>query len=77
MKELCENLRGLRCKLQMMAVPCEGPAHAHGDGQSVLANATVPESNLKKKSSSLACHLIREGVALDEWRTAYVNAHDN
>ena len=49
----------------------------HGDNQSVIANTKMPESTLKKKSSSLAYHLIREGVAMDDWRTAYVNAHDN
>jgi hypothetical protein len=77
MKQLCEYLYGLRYKLQMMGIPCEGPAYIYGDNQSVLANTTVPESTLKKKSSSLAYHLIREGVALDEWRTTYVNTNDN
>ena len=63
--------------MQMMDIPCEGPACVHGDNQLVLANATVPKSTTKKKSSSLTCHLMREGVALDDWRTTYVNANDN
>ena len=77
MKQLCEYLRGLRYKLVMMGIPCEGPSYVCGDNQSVLANTTIPESTLKKKSSSLAYHLVREGVARDEWRTAYVNTHKN
>ena len=40
-------------------MPYEGPACAHGDNQSSLANDSAPESILKKKNSSLACHLIR------------------
>jgi hypothetical protein len=24
-----------------------------------------------------ACHFVREGVANDEWRTSYVNTHEN
>ena len=38
---------------------------------------SIPDSVLKKKSQSIAYHMIREGVARDEWRTAYVNTHDN
>ena len=77
MKQCTEYLRGLRHKLRMMGIPVEGPAYIHGDNQSVLANTTIPDSTLKKKSQSIACHFVREGVARDEWRTAYVNTHDN
>ena len=77
MKLCCEYLRGLRYKLRMMGIPVYGPAYVHGDNQSVLANTTVPGSQLKKKAQSIAYHFIREGVARDEWRTAYVNTHLN
>ena len=77
MKQCCEYLRGLRYKLRMMGIPCEGPAHVFGDNQSVLANTTMPESTLKKKSQSIAYHFVREGSARDEWRTVYVNTHLN
>jgi hypothetical protein len=77
MKQCCEYLRGLRYKLRMMGIPCEGPAYIQGDNQSVLANTTIPDSTLKKKSQSIAYHLVREGAARDEWRTAYVNTHEN
>ena len=60
-----------------MGIPVIGPTYIHGDNQSVLANTTVPDSQLKKKSQSIAYHFIREGVARDEWRTAYVNTHEN
>jgi hypothetical protein len=77
MKTLCEYLRGLRYKLRMMGIPVDGCCYIHADNKSVLANTTVPESTLKKKSQSIAYHYVREGVARDEWRTAYVNTHDN
>jgi hypothetical protein len=77
MKQCCECLRGLRCKLRMMGIPCEGPAHIHRDNQSVLASCGVPDSVLKKKSQSIACHFVREGAARDEWRTSHVNTHDD
>ena len=61
----------------MMGITVEGPTYIYGDNQSVLANTTIPDSTLKKKSQSIAYHYVREGVARDEWRTSYVNTHDN
>ena len=60
-----------------MGIPAEGPTCIYGDNQSVLANTTIPDSTLKKKSQSIAYHFVHEGVARDEWRTSYVNTHDN
>ena len=77
MKQCTEYIRGLKYKLRMMGIPCEGPAYIYGDNQSVLANTSIPESTLKKKSQSIAYHFVREGAARDEWRTAYVNTHLN
>ena len=77
MKQLCEYLRGMRYKLRMMGIPVEGPVFIQGDNQSVLASTTIPESTLKKKSQSIAYHLVREGSARDEWRASYINTHDN
>ena len=77
MKQCCEYLRGLRYRLWMMGIPVNNPVFIYGDNQSVLWNTSVPESMLKKKSNSIAYHFVREGVARDEWRTAYVNTHEN
>lgn len=77
MKSCTEYIRGLRYKLRMMGIPCDDPAYIYGDNKSVLYNTSIPESTLKKKSQSLSYHFVREGAARDEWRTAYVNTHDN
>ena len=77
MKQCTEYVRGLRYKLRMMGIPVIGPTYIHGDNQSVLANTTIPDSTLKKKSQSIAYHFVREGVARDEWRTTYINTNDN
>ena len=61
----------------MMGIPVAGPVYIQGDNQSVMANTTIPDSTLKKKNQSIAYHFVREGAARDEWRTAYVNTHDN
>ena len=77
MKQATEYVRGLRYKLRMFGIPCEEPTFIFGDNQSVLANTTAPDSQLKKKSNSIAYHFVRDGCARDEWRTTYVNTHDN
>ena len=75
-KKLRECALGLACKLRMMGTTQEGLAHVYSDNQSVLANTTMPECTLKKRSSSLAYHLTREGVAMDDW-TACVSTNEN
>jgi hypothetical protein len=77
MKQCCEYIRGLRYKLRMMGIALDKPTFIHGDNQSVLANTTIPDSILKKKSQSIAYHFVREGAARDEWRTSYVNTGSN
>ena len=77
MKQCCEYVRGLRYKLRMMGIQVDEPTFIFGDNQSVLSNTTMPHSTLKKKSSSIAYHFVREGVAKSEWRTTYLNTQFN
>ena len=77
MKQCCEYVCGLRYKLRMMGISCDDPTFIYGDNQSVLANTTIPNSTLKKKSQSIAYHFVQEGAAQDEWRMTYVNTHEN
>ena len=77
MKLCCEYIRGLRYKLRMMGIAVDLPAFVFGDNQSVLSNTSHPHSKLKKKSSSIAYHFVREGVAKNEWRTTYLNTDLN
>ena len=77
MKDCCEYIRGLRYKLRMMGIPCDFPTYILGDNKSVLVNSSIPTSVLQKKSCSIAYHFVREGVAADEWRVAYVPTDQN
>ena len=48
----------------MMGVPLDGPANVMADNMSVVKNTSIPESSvLKKKSSSIAYHYVRERAA--------------
>ena len=77
MKLCCEYIRGLRYKLRMMGIAVDMPAFIFGDNQSVLSNTSLPHSKLKKKSSSIAYHFVREGCAMSEWKTTYLNTDLN
>lgn len=66
-----ELLLGLRYKIRMMGIPLEGYAHIKVDNMSVVKNSSVPESQLKKKSNSIAYHFVRQQVAADVGRISY------
>ena len=61
----------------MLGIRINGPSYILGDHQSVLANATMPHSTLKKKTKSIACHFVCEGCARDESRTLHVPTNDD
>ena len=63
MKTAVEMIEGLRYKLRMMGVPITGPCNVKADNMSMVKNSSVPESQLKKKSNSIAFHYVRERAA--------------
>jgi hypothetical protein len=65
MKTAVEMVEGLRYKLRMMGVPIDGPCNVKADNMSMVRNSSVPESQLKKKSNSIAYHYVRERAAAD------------
>ena len=77
MKQCYEYIRGLRFKLRQTGISIDTLTYIFGDNKSVLVNTSEPHSQLKKKSSSIAYHFVREGVTKDEWRTTYLNTNFN
>ena len=51
-------VEALRYKLRMMVIPFDGPANLFGDNSSVIMNATVPSSTLKKKHNAICYHRV-------------------
>ena len=70
MRILVEMLESLRYKLRMMGIPIDGPVNAFCDNKSVVMNATVPTSTLKKKHNSIVYHRVKEAVAAKVLRIA-------
>ena len=60
-----------------MDIPVYNPCFVYGDNQSVLWNTMCPDSVLKKNTSSVAYHFVREGVFRDDWRTIYIKTSEN
>ena len=64
MKTVVEQIEALRYKLHMFGVPLEGPTNIFCDNESVFKNASIPDSTLKKKHTSICYHRSREAVAV-------------
>ena len=77
MKIATEMIEGLRYKLRMFGVPIDGPANVFGDNQSVITNASVPESPLKKKHVAICYHRVREACASGTMRIAKEDSETN
>jgi hypothetical protein len=55
----------------MMGISIPGPTYGFGDNMSVINNTSKPDSQLRKKSNSIAFHSVRESVAMGEIMTAH------
>ena len=62
-KQATEQILGLRTTLRYLGVPVDGPSRLFGDNGSVVANASVPHSVLKKRHHALSYHFTREAIA--------------
>ena len=61
----------LRIKLRMLGIPLEGPTNGFCDNESVVKNATIPESRLSKKHNAIAYHEVRESCACNSIRICH------
>ena len=58
-----EMILEMRLNLRSMGVPVRGASYMFGDNMSVITNATLPSSCLKKKHNAIAYHRVREAIA--------------
>jgi hypothetical protein len=71
------TIEGLHYKLHIMGFPLLGPTSDLCDNQSVVTNASRPESTLSKKHNSIAYHHVREEQAAFTLRVCHVCSEDN
>ena len=77
MRQAVEQIEGLRYKLRMMGIDVVGPTNVLCDNESVVKNATRPESTLKKKHVAVAYHRVREAQAAGIVRIAHERSEGN
>ena len=77
MRQAVELIEGLRYKLRMMGIDVVGPTSVLCDNESVVKNATRPESTLKKKHVAVAYHRVREAQAAGIVRIAHECSENN
>jgi hypothetical protein len=70
-------IESLRYKLCMFGIPIDGAANVFCDNNSVVINASIPTSTLKKKHNAIAYHRVREAVAAGLLRIAKVQSSEN
>ena len=61
----------LRIKLRMLGIPLDGPTNVFCDNESVVKNASIPESRLSKKHNAIAYHKVRESCACNSIRICH------
>jgi hypothetical protein len=60
-----------------LGVALDGPALMLGYNMSVVLNATLPSSTLKKKHNAIAYLHVREAIAARVMRFAYIRSEEN
>ena len=58
-----EMNEALRIKLHMLGIPIDSPTNGFCDNESVVKNASIPESRLNKKHNTIAYHKVWESCA--------------
>jgi len=77
MRICVEMIEALRYKLRMFGIPVDGAANVFCDNNSVVINATIPTSSLKKNHNAIAYHRVREAIASGIIRVAKVKSEEN
>ena len=61
----------LQIKLCMLGISIDGPTNSFCDNESVVKNASIPESRLSKKHNAIAYHKVRESCACNNIRICH------
>ena len=77
MRTAVEELISVRYMLRCLGVKVSKPSLVLGDNRSVIINATVKESLLKKKHVAIAYHKVRESAAAGIAHPVKVDGKDN
>ena len=72
-----DQVKSLRYKLRMFGIKVEKPSEIFCDNEIVTKNSSIPESTLSKNHNSVCYHRIREEVASNMIRVAWLSGELN
>jgi hypothetical protein len=61
----------------MLGILLDGPANVLIDNDADIKNSTIPSSVLQKKHNAICYHFVREAVAANVMRIAYIPSSEN
>jgi hypothetical protein len=76
-KMAVQQSMGIRTALRYLGVMVKGPTHLFGDNGSVVTNATLPYSTLRKRHHALSYHYTRESIASGAIDFQFIPGHLN
>jgi hypothetical protein len=76
-KMAVQQSMGIRTALRYLGVTVKGPTHLFGDNGSVVTNATLPYSPLRKRHHALSYHYTRESIASGAIDFQFLPGHKN
>jgi hypothetical protein len=76
-KTAVQQSMGIRTALRYLGVSVKGPTHLFGDNGSVVTNATLPYSPLRKRHHALSYHYTRESIASGAIDFQFLPGHMN
>ena len=77
MRSAVEEAISVRYMLCCLGVPVLKPTQLYGDNASVIQNASIPHSDLKKKHIAISYHYVREAVAAKIVNVHWVKTNEN
>ena len=77
MRQAVEHAISLRYVLRSMGVKVSKPTTLFGDNLGVIQNASIPDSDLKKKHVAIAYHYVREAIAAKIINVVWIKSHEN
>ena len=60
-----------------MGVPVTTPTNLFRDNLGVIQNATIPDSDLKKKHVAISYHYVRKAIAAKIINAVWIKSHEN
>jgi Reverse transcriptase (RNA-dependent DNA polymerase) len=77
MRTAVEEAIAIRYMLRCLGVPVSAPTNMYGDNFGVIQNATIPDSDIKKKHVAISYHYVREAITARIVNGIWIRTYEN